>query len=124
MLSVFHYNQQYKLGLYAATENAAKFSGTAGSESVTCPQTDRQSDVKIKLAPILCRHGSDADPNPTFDFDAYQDPYPTPNFTEVIKPEIELIFLHSSASSHCFIFLFGIILVGVTKTNILDSTLF
>jgi hypothetical protein len=28
MLSVFHYNQQYKLRPYAVTESAAKFSGT------------------------------------------------------------------------------------------------
>jgi hypothetical protein len=71
------------------------------------------------------RQGFDADPDPTFDFDAYQDPDPPiPIFTDVGKPEILLIFLHNSASLHCFIFLFGIILVDVINTNILDSNIY
>ncbi len=69
------------------------------------------------------RHSFDADPDPTFQFDAYQDPDPFPIFTDVGKPEILLIFLHSSASLHCFIFLFSIILVGFINTNIYDSIL-
>ena len=62
----------------------------------------------------------DADPDPNFLFDA--DPDPTQSFTVHVLGKHFLLFLHSSASEHCFIFLFSVI--GVIFFNIITIILY
>ncbi len=69
------------------------------------------------------RHLVDADPDPTFHFDADPDLYPdrNPGFTHVGKTELIFTFIHSIASLHNFMFLVSVI--GDIICNILDIRL-
>jgi hypothetical protein len=65
--------------------------------------------VATGIISVVDRHCFDAntDPDPTFHFDANPDPNPTPRFTQ--KSEIFLLFFHSGASLHCFMFFVSVI---------------
>jgi hypothetical protein len=63
----------------------------------------------VVLFSDVAQHRFDADPGPTFHFDADLNPDPdadpTSSFTHVEKSEFFFTFNNSSASFHCFIFL-------------------
>jgi hypothetical protein len=73
---------------------------------------------------VVDRHHSDADPDPTFQFDTDPDQDPLPSFTHVGKSEnfdLNWFTLNDSSTSlHCFIFLVGVIdvkIFNIWKTN-------
>ncbi len=64
------------------------------------------------------RHRLDADPDPTFHFDADSGPDPTPNFTHVGKLEIFLDFIAIRVS---IVFIFLLSVSGAVILKHLDN---
>ncbi len=64
------------------------------------------------------QHHVDADPDPTFHFDANPDSYPVPaDSLTLAEKSYFFLLIHSSASLHCFIFLVSVIGVIIFNIN-------